>query len=143
MKTLTILALLLQAATPSTAQSVAVVNNTVSFSYDSNGNTVSRKSKSQLPEKADFGGDSSSKLPDDILVKWESNVLTVTPKSTDKSIVDLSLYDSKPVLLMQESFSDGSHSVDMNDYPDGTYVFGIRYKENNYSKKVMKTGKGQ
>ena len=139
MKTLVIFALLLQAATPSTAQPAAVVNNTVSFSYDSNGNTVSRKSKPTLPELVDGGG----KLPDDILVKWESNVLTVTPKSTDKSVVDLSLYDSKPVLLMQESFSDGSHSVDMNDYPDGTYVFGIRYKENNYSKKVMKTGKGQ
>lgn len=116
---------------------ISVTKLTTTFEYDLNGNVTARKSAAKLPDAA-VGGGATGSLTDKIDATWDGKIFTVHVKGDDAMPVTISLYDTSPVLLKTEEFCSRTHSVDLSEYPDGIYMFGIKADEQNCSMKVIK-----
>lgn len=111
-------------------------NRTVSFSYDLNGNIVSRKVMS-LPSKP-IDGNTKIDISGDISIIGKDNKFTIDLKKDYNSTAKFQVNDLSPVVVKSGEFSTRTFTVDMNDCPSGVYIFNVTVDDKNGTRKIIK-----
>lgn len=116
---------------------------TMVYGYDSNGNVVSRtlvtpvKSQNKMGMPYMPAGDDVGK---DVTINKDagSNVFTVNVKESGGGEVSVRIYDITSKLIKAEVFTGSAHAVDLNVFPDGIYIFEIKFGDKEYTQKIIK-----
>lgn len=117
-------------------QELSVIGKTTTFSYDLNGNIISRRSVSLAPDKTQggmkeqFGGDMT-------IIGGGNGKFTIDIKKDANQTANFSLYNTQPNLLVSDRFTSSTYTVDLTDYPNGIYIFNVEVGEKEYSEKVL------
>lgn len=117
-------------------QELSVIGKTTTFSYDLNGNIISRRSVSLAPDKTQggmkeqFGGDMT-------IIGGGNGKFTIDIKKDANQTANFSLYNTQPNLLISDRFTSSTYTVDLTDYPNGIYIFNVEVGEKEYSEKVL------
>lgn len=117
------------------AQAIAA-QRAVSFSYDLNGNIVSRKVM-PLPSKP-IDGNTKIDISGDISIIGKDNKFTIDLKKDYNSTAKFQVNDLSPVVVKSGEFTTRTFTVDMTDCPSGVYVFNVTVDDKNGTRKIIK-----
>ena len=118
-------------------QELSLIGKTTTFSYDLNGNIISRRSVSLAPDKTQggmkeqFGGDMT-------IIGGGNGKFTIGVKKEAGQTASFSLYNTQPNLLVSDEFTSNTYTVDLAHYPNGIYIFNVQVDEKEYTEKVLK-----
>ena len=114
MKTLPIFFALVLSPINLSAQFIPVVNRTVKFDYDLNGNITSRK---QISNSVKPGGESQNPtFPGDIDIINKGDLIEIDMKKDYGTAATIQVCDVSPVVLKSESFTTRTHTIDMRPF---------------------------
>lgn len=117
-------------------QELSVIGKTTTFSYDLNGNIISRSSVSLASAKTQ-GGMKEESGGDMTIIGGGNGKFTIDIKKDANQTANFSLYNTQPNLLVSDRFTSSTYTVDLTDYPNGIYIFNVEVGEKEYSEKVL------
>lgn len=110
---------------------------TTTFSYDTNGNIISRKGQTP-PSVRPGDGNGKIDISGDISIIGKDNKFTIDIKKDYGSTATLQVSDLTPMTVKTTEFSKRTYTVDMSDCPSGIYIFNVKVADREGTKKIIK-----
>ena len=118
------------------AQAIAI-NKKTTFSYDLNGNIISRKGMT-IPSIKPGNDNNRFDISGDISIIGKDNKFTIDLKKDYGTTATLQVSDLSPIVVKSAEFNKRTYTVDMNDCPSGVYIFNIKAGSSEATKKIIK-----
>lgn len=117
-------------------------SQTIVYEYDEAGNRVYAKKKATRSISDDYEEDfGKPHTAVNLTVTDDKGKITIFIKELDQeNPYEASLYATNGILMFSKTLDTNTTTIPLSDYPTGTYVLTIKYKEKTTTYKFTKNG---